>query len=474
MADPIIGAGYNSDIAYRYKPGQTAAEFYSQKTQQTFGNADALASYINSTYAGSNATADNVFGVLAGGYTPRATALEQITTSLNEQQNKTFSEQNAPKRASSSLTDSINTDQTALDSALAEFNTLKSKMASLETPNYQQTYNDLRTEQGVPQLEGDIAANNKAIRELPYVNRMNSGNAGVMTEGQLGADTTQKGIPLEIQQGNLLDRLKLAQDFITNSMKFKEADYSTAQAGIQSAMDIVANTIQYTRQHLQDLQTKQNEQQQREQTAQQFAFENRITAPFYDIGGTVFRTSDRMPAHNKEEYIAMGGKGDFSDVQKVTPKPSYTEVNPGNTLIDNYTGQPVYQAPARATSSSSGGLRSGAIGGNTKPVTSGDSSKYGIPTYVTQGEVTAVRNGIRAVIQSVGSVNDQNRWDLWGQVSDALKELGLKPEDFDGLLWEAFHPKGLVGFNEFSPNSTKAKPKSGGNSIIDQINELPD
>jgi hypothetical protein len=31
----------------------------------------------------------------------------------------------------------------------------------------------------------------------------------------------------------------------------------------------------------------------------------------------VYRTSDRMPAHNQQEYIAMGGTGDFSDVQKV-------------------------------------------------------------------------------------------------------------------------------------------------------------
>jgi hypothetical protein len=44
MPDPTIGQGYNEDIAYRYKPGQTQAEFYSKKNNQTFGSADQLAS----------------------------------------------------------------------------------------------------------------------------------------------------------------------------------------------------------------------------------------------------------------------------------------------------------------------------------------------------------------------------------------------------------------------------------------------
>src|SRR5689334_14786126 len=153
MADPTIGQGFNSDIATRYKPGQTQAEFYSQKTGQAFGTPDELANYVNTNYAGANATRDNVFGVLAGGYTPRAQALQQITDQLNQDQNATFSEQSAPKRASSSLADSIAADQGSIDSALSEFNTLKTKLASLAAPNYQQTYNDLRTAQGLPGLE---------------------------------------------------------------------------------------------------------------------------------------------------------------------------------------------------------------------------------------------------------------------------------------------------------------------------------
>src|SRR6185295_1392087 len=128
MADPTIGPVFNTDIAYRYKPGQTQAEFYSQKTGQTFGDPNALASYVNTNYEGANATADNVFGVLAGGYTPRSQQLQQITDGLNNFQQQTFDQQNpATKRASSSLADAISSQQADLDKYLAEYNSLRTQ-----------------------------------------------------------------------------------------------------------------------------------------------------------------------------------------------------------------------------------------------------------------------------------------------------------------------------------------------------------
>lgn len=323
MSNPYVGAGFDQSIGTRQKAGQTQVEFYNTQNPQqaAFANPGELANYANTLSGRNDINEGNVFDILKQGFTPRATAINSITDGLNAHQDALFNADTAaPKRASSSLTDNIATDQSSVDSALAEFNALKTKLASIQAPNYQQTYNDLSAAQGVPQINTDLAANDKAIRELPYVNRMNSGNAGIQTEGQLGADTTQKGIPLEIQNANLLDRLKLAQSFIDNSLKTKEMDYNASKEGVQNAATLLGQTLQFTRQHLQDLQAKQDEQTKREELAQAFAFDNKITQPFYDVGGTVFRTSDRTPAHNRAEYIAMGGKGDYSDVQKVTPK----------------------------------------------------------------------------------------------------------------------------------------------------------
>src|SRR5207248_2726077 len=121
---------------------------------------------------------------------------------------------------------------------------------------------------------------------------------------QLGADTAQKDVPLYVQQQNLIDRLKLAQSFVDNSLKFKEMDQNASRQSLSDAINTVSETLNLSHTHLNDLIIQQKDQQERDQITQQFAFENRITAPFYDIGGTVYRTSDRMPAHNPQEYIA--------------------------------------------------------------------------------------------------------------------------------------------------------------------------
>lgn len=319
MADPTIGSGFNKDIAYRYKPGQTQAEFYSQNTGQTFGGADQLASYINSAYQGANANPDNVFGVLAGGFTPRSQALDQIKNDLNSFQQQTFNsgDPTSTSRKSSSITDSIASEQGNYDTYFKEYNDLKTRLQALSAPNYQDSYNQLRQSSGIVGVEGDFANNQKTIRELPYVNRQNFGNGGVATEAQLQADTIQKGIPLEIQQANLLDRLKIAQSFIDNSLKFKELDTNAARQSLSDALNTTLQTIDLSRTHLNDLLAQQQVQKAQQEKAQQFAYENRIGKPFYDIGGTVYRTSDGRPATSPQDYLEMGGKGDFSDVQSV-------------------------------------------------------------------------------------------------------------------------------------------------------------
>jgi hypothetical protein len=375
MADPLVGQGFSNFIGTRTQPGQTQVEFYNTQnsSQPGFSNPQDLANYASTLSGRSDINAGNVFDVLKQGFTPRAQALDQIKQDLNSYQQETFnSGQPSSVRKSSSITDSINTEQNNYNTYLDEYTNLKKKLEGLQAPNFQQSYTDLRTAQGVSGLESDYANNQKTIRELPYVNRMASGNAGVMTEGQLTADTAQKGIPLEIQQANLIDRLKLANDFITNSLNLKGKDYDTASSALKTAADIVANTINLSHTHLNDLLTQQKTQQERDEINQKFAFENRIAKPFYDISGTVYRTSDRMPAHNKAEYVSMGGTGDFSDVQKISPKEKPVEVSAGGRLVDPVTGKEIYTAPAK-----------------DELLTPDEAAKLGVPYGTTRSQAAA-------------------------------------------------------------------------------------
>jgi hypothetical protein len=386
MAYQNVDAGFDT-IGTR--PSQSSPgnlEYFNTENNLAFGSPTQLSSYLNSAY-GVNTDPSNVFSVLSN---PRSQALNQIKDQLNQFQNDTFNAQDpSAKRASSSLTDSIAADQSAYDTSIADYKTLTEKLKALTAPDYLQEYNTLRASQGVPGLENDYAANQKNIRELPYVNRMNSGNAGVQTEGQLNADTTQKGIPLEIQQGNLLDRLKLAGDFIATSLNLKEKNFSTSQDAIKTAAGLVADTINLTRSHLSDLLTQQKEQQSRTDAAQKFAFDNRISKPFYEISGTVFRTSDRQPAHDQKEYVAMGGKGDFSDVQSLSSTGTQAVKWETVTLGTGKTARKVrYGYDAQGNIVSSIDLESGQPVKSTTSVTTSARAKTSKPVKITLAQAT--------------------------------------------------------------------------------------
>ncbi len=315
---PLVGQGYDQIIGTRQNQGQTQTEFYNKDTGTGFSSASDLLRAVQPLAGNQLVNESNVFDVLAKGYTPQAQALGQIKSDLNNFQDQTFnSAEETGKRAASSIGDQIGAEQGSYDQYFKDYNDLKTKLNGLAAPNYQQTYNDLRDSSGIKTVEDDFAANQKSIRELPYVNRQNFGNAGVATEGQLGADTAQKGIPLEIQQANLLDRLKLAQDFVTNSLNFKKLDSDAARQSLSDGLNAALQTIDLSRSHLKDLQEQQSAQQEIQDKAAQFAYENRITTPFYEIGGTIYRTSDKKAYPTPEQFFADGGAKDFGNVQKV-------------------------------------------------------------------------------------------------------------------------------------------------------------
>lgn len=253
---------------------------------------------------------------------PRAQALDAIKGELNNFQNSTFAEESAPKRASSSLADKIAAEDQNISDALAEFNNLKTRLGSLTAPNYQQEYTKLRGEAGIPELENDFANTQKNIRELPYVNRQNMGNAGVTTEGQLSADTAQKGIPLEIQEANLIDRLKLAGDFVTNSLKFKELDSNSEREAIQNAISLAMDSINISRGRMGDL---FDQEEKIEQRADKFRQTFNVTSRFYKFPGsaTVYDAETLEPL-TYEEYKKRGGIGspgqEYTDTQEILPQ----------------------------------------------------------------------------------------------------------------------------------------------------------
>jgi len=94
----------------------------------------------------------------------------------------------------------------------------------------------------------------------------------------------------------------------------QKTDIINQMAGIVKEEANFALTIHNTEQ------AERRQELEDQLAAQEFNLKYNIPKdkPFYAIGGTVYRASDRKPAHNEAEYVAMGGKGDFSDVFALT------------------------------------------------------------------------------------------------------------------------------------------------------------
>jgi hypothetical protein len=312
MADSYIGQGYSDYIGTRTKPGQTQVEYYNKQNNMAFGTPQEVFGYA-STLAQKPVGS---FEDIQAGFAPRAQALDTIKNDLNAYQQQTFdSQQPSNQRKSSSITDSINSQQGDLDKYLSEYNDLRTKLSSIAAPNFQDSYNQLRQQQGIPGFEQDYANLSQQRRELPYVERANTGNAGVATEAQLAAQTDQKDVPLYIQQGNALDRLKLAQDFITNSLNLKGLDYNASRQSLLDAANLTGQTIDFTRSSLNDLLQRQQYEQQLQQQAQDFAIQNGIDAPLYQVGNVLYDTATRTPKYlnNGGTLSTVDGKTTFSE-----------------------------------------------------------------------------------------------------------------------------------------------------------------
>jgi murein DD-endopeptidase MepM/ murein hydrolase activator NlpD len=277
----------------------------------------------------------------------RAAALGGVTDQLNQFQNEMFGEQTAPKRASSSLADQISAQDQNLAKAMEEFNALRTRLTELQAPNYQQAYSELRNQQGIPQLEQDYLGVRQDRRELPYVQRANTGNAGVATESQLAGITQQADIPLEMREANLIDRLKLAADFVNTSLSLKEMDANTARQALGDAINLVGETINMSRTQLSDLFARQGVERQINEAARDFAVDNRITAPFYNVGDTIYRTSDGKAYSTPEQFFADAGVRSFEEAAQrglvqnsfITPQERQLQIAEGQYALDVITAQ---------------------------------------------------------------------------------------------------------------------------------------
>lgn len=208
--------------------------------------------------------------------------------------------------------------------------------------------------------------------------------------------------------------------------------------------------------------TQEDRMKAEQDIARQNAIQLGVSQPFYEVGGTVYRTSDGKAYSSSEEAFAEGVSRDWSNVQKVSGSSAKPiEVSPGATLFDPQTGQPIYTAPTAKQLSGGGSSGSSGSSGSAKPakpVSSSIQTKYNIPSSVSQEDFDIVRD---VILQAKNQFSDY--YEAWGKVADWLGSQGYSAKDFDGLLWDLLHPAegGLTGYDQWAiKNGKKSAPST--------------
>jgi hypothetical protein len=166
-----------------------------------------------------------------------------------------------------------------------------------------------------------------------------------------------------------------------------------------------------------------------------FALDNNISQPFYDIGGTIYRTSDGKAYSSPEQYFADAGITSWEEsekrglVQKVSSAVKPIELSEGTTLFDPVTRQPIYTAPKtyKATGGLSGGSGSlGSVSAEAQAVLNG--------TLKLEDLTPTVRGKIAAELNKAGYTRTEN-------LSAGQRE---SIDAYDTLLREASSAQALV------------------------------
>lgn len=143
--------------------------------------------------------------------------------------------------------------------------------------------------------------------------------------GYLGDNASGMGAAISLQNLHVQQIQSLEakrQAALLDAQKaYNDGDYKLADQMVQESKqyhsDLLAAQKQYADQSAQQVQV-QKDKLALQQAAQDFALKYDITDPFYSIGGVTYSTKDLTPVTSQEQYAALGGKGNMTDVKPLS------------------------------------------------------------------------------------------------------------------------------------------------------------
>lgn len=379
------------------------AEYYNKQTNQGFSDPNALAGFVSQTYGG-DVNAGNVFDVLKTPYAPT-----QPTQQAQQAPAKTR-QQTLQEALFSNPVSSANIYQEEFDKAgLGDY---KSRLADLDKQ--------------IEKIRSKYTETAGKINENPWLSEASRVGRARILNDQMQAEI---GNYLE-QRNQLADLYNMGMNEVKLRAGLRSDDANAQRSLMQQELEFILNQNQTD--------------QSRKDAALEFAINNNIQSPFFNIGGTIYRTSDLKAYSNPAEFFADGGAQDWSNVQTIEQQSKLLSPTEAARLGVPY-GTTQEEAAALAITPNFGKSSSGSSRGSS----SGTGLKS---TADSSGEIKSW------IIANKRANPDVPYYELWGQLADELQRQGLDPTNYDKVFWEVLHPEGLAGYQK-EQEKKKQEPK---------------
>jgi hypothetical protein len=230
-------------------------------------------------------------------FAPSTTALSP-TASANEAVSALTGDQSAQLKGSISGVPT-------LDSLMLDAKKYRDQILGLTSPDTQEL-----------QARKDLNQANNTLR-----------NFDVSVEGGL-QQIMKKPIALEFQQGQeaaLTRDAAFTRSSLTRSVDVANQTLQTLQNARLELLQKLNTAYGFGQDDIATRFKLDEIQREEQKAARQFALEAGVTGQFYNIGGTVYRTSDGKAYSTPEQFFADGGARDFSNVQVIDPTNLKTE-----------------------------------------------------------------------------------------------------------------------------------------------------
>ena len=223
-----------------------------------------------------------------------------------------------------------------------------------------------------------------------------------------------------------------------------------AQRAREVSLNVLQTLYQFDKEDEAVAEQAKKLQRAEQEASKEFALQYGITAPFYKIGSTVYNTSTGKAYSTPEEFFKAGGAKDWSNIQNVevqqdegeellSPSEAKTLGVPYGTTKGQATSMGITPSFVKASSQSKSGPAPTKTPATNDPLTNG----------LRFSSSTAVDKSIPSVISRAGGLTNENRYDLWDKVAQAIESQGKNPSDYDQILWKYFHPEGSSGYKKY-------------------------